>query len=53
MLAPSEPISKPPQPKPLRQSLQGAAVVIGATAFGAVVLYLVTEALFLIVHQVL
>jgi hypothetical protein len=53
MLEPSERGSSSPTPRPLRQTLQGAAVVIGATAFSAVILYLVTEALFLIVHQAL
>jgi hypothetical protein len=51
MLAPSEHASRPPRPRPLRQTLLAAMVVIGATAFGAFILYFATEGLFLVAHQ--
>jgi hypothetical protein len=52
MLAPSESGSKPSRPRRLRQTLPAAAAVIGATVLGALVLYFVTEGLFLLAHRV-
>jgi hypothetical protein len=41
-----------PQPnRPLRQTLLLSTVVIGVTMLGAVILYAVTEWLWLVVHQ--
>jgi multisubunit Na+/H+ antiporter MnhC subunit len=41
-----------PQPnRPLRQTLFLATIVIGFTMLGAVILYAVTEWLWLVVHQ--
>lgn len=51
MLAPSERGSTTPVPRPLRQTLLGAVVVIGAMALAAVILWAVTEGLWLVVHQ--
>ena len=44
-------MSRPPRPRPLRQTLLAAMVVIGATALGAFILYFATEGLFLVAHQ--
>jgi hypothetical protein len=51
MLAPSERGPTTPVPGPLRRSLLGAIVVIGAVALSAVILWAVTEWLWLVVHQ--
>jgi hypothetical protein len=51
MLAPSEPRPKGPQRGPLWNSLLGAVAVIGTMMLGAVILYLVTRWLWLVVHQ--
>jgi hypothetical protein len=40
-----------PVPGPLRRSLLGVIIVIGAMALGAVILWAVTEWLWLVVHQ--
>jgi hypothetical protein len=53
MLAPSQPRSGLPQPLRLRESLLAAAGVIVVTAVGLVFLYLVTQGLWLAVHQFL
>jgi len=49
MLTPSQ--SGPRSRKPLRQTLPAVAAVIGAMMLGAVILYAVTEWLWLVVHQ--
>jgi hypothetical protein len=51
MLLPPDRGPTTPVPGPLRRSLLGSAVVIGVTALGAVILYAVTEWLWLVVHQ--
>jgi hypothetical protein len=51
MLAPSERGPRTPVPGPLRRSLLGVIIVIGAMALGAVILWAVTEWLWLVVHQ--
>jgi multisubunit Na+/H+ antiporter MnhC subunit len=42
---------KPQANRPFRQSLLLSTIVIGFTTFGAVILYAVTEWLWLVVHQ--
>jgi len=42
---------KPQANRPFRQTLLLSAIVIGFTTFGAVILYAVTEWLWLVVHQ--
>jgi hypothetical protein len=50
--APARPRMFTPQPnRPLRQTLLLGIVVIGVTMLGAVILYAVTEWLWLVVHQ--
>jgi hypothetical protein len=51
MLAPLERGPTFPPSRPLRYSLLASVVVIVATAFAGVVLYAVTEWLWLVVHQ--
>jgi hypothetical protein len=51
MLAPSESRRRSWQPRPLRHILPAAALVIGATVLGAVILYGVTGWLWLVAHQ--
>jgi hypothetical protein len=51
MLAPSERGPTTPVPGPLRRSLLGSIVVIGVTMLSAVILWAVTEWLWLVVHQ--
>jgi hypothetical protein len=50
MLAPSEHRSTTP-PGPLRRSFLGAVVVIGAAALGFVILWAVTDWIWLVVHE--
>jgi hypothetical protein len=50
MLAPSEREPRTPVPGPLRHSLLGSVLVIGAFAIGAVILWAVTQWLWLVVH---
>jgi hypothetical protein len=52
MLAPSEQGSKPWPPRPFRQTLPAAAVVIVATVLGTLILYFGTHGLLLLAHQV-
>ena len=51
MLAPSEREPSHPVPGPLRHSLLGSVVVIGSTALGLFVVWVVTHWLWLIVHE--
>ena len=51
MLSPLQPGPKIPQPRPLRHTLLASAAVIGVTMLAAVILYAVTEWLWLVVHQ--
>jgi hypothetical protein len=51
MLTPLEREPSHPRPGPLRHSLLGSVLVIGATAFGLVITYAVTHWLWLVVHQ--
>jgi hypothetical protein len=51
MLAPAERGSTTPVPGPLRRTLLGTIIVIGAMAIGAVILWAVTEWLWLVVHE--
>ncbi len=50
MLTPSENTSTP-APSPLRQTSLGAAVMIGVVILGALVLYLVTRGLLLVLPE--
>jgi len=52
MLASSEHGSKPWLSRQLRHTLLVTAVVIAVSALGAFILYLGTEGLFLVAHQV-
>jgi hypothetical protein len=51
MPAPSERGPTTPVPGPLRRTLLGSVVVIGVTALGAAILWVVTEWLWLVVHE--
>jgi hypothetical protein len=51
MLVPSERGPTAPVPGPLRRSLLGGIVVIAFTMLSAVILWAVTEWLWLVVHQ--
>jgi hypothetical protein len=51
MLAPSQPVSQPSRPRPLWQTISAAVVVIGVAVLGALLLYFVTDGLFLLAHQ--
>jgi hypothetical protein len=53
MLAPSQPRSRPPQTKRLRETLLTSAGVIAVAAAGLVFLCLFTEGLRLAVYQLL
>jgi hypothetical protein len=48
---PSDHESRTPTPGPLRRTLLGAVIVIGAMCVGLVILWVVTEWLWLVVHQ--
>ena len=51
MLAPSEREPSHSVPGPLRRSLAGSILVIGATAIGLTITWAVTHWLWLVVHQ--
>jgi len=51
MLAPSEREPPRPRPLPLRHSLLGSVVVIGGTALGLFIVWVVTHWLWLVVHE--
>jgi hypothetical protein len=51
MLTPSQPAPRPPTPRRLRYTLGASVVVIGVTLLGAVILWVVTEWLWLVVHE--
>jgi hypothetical protein len=51
MLAPSERQPSHPVPLPLRHSLLGSVAVIGGTALGLFIVWVVTHWLWLIVHE--
>ena len=51
MLAPSERQPSHPTPGPLRHSLLGSVLVIGGTAFGIFIVWVVTHWLWLVINQ--
>jgi hypothetical protein len=51
MHTPSQPAPRPPSPRPLRYSLGASVVVIGVMLLGAVILWVATEWLWLVVHE--
>jgi hypothetical protein len=51
MLVPPDRKPSTPTPGPLRRTLLGAFVVIGAMCIGLVILWVITEWLWLVVHQ--
>jgi hypothetical protein len=51
MLTPSQPAPRLPSPRPLRHTLAASVVVIGVMLLSAVILWVVTGWLWLVVHQ--